>query len=98
MPSRTRRRPTPELTRMPAQHQRLLPAVRELFAPRVGHGVVGRPELTEENKVALRFAGPPCRKPLLPPGQKSLEPDAVLREADRHLDLVACGDPALKRV
>src|SRR5260221_1569112 len=83
---------------MIAQHQRLLPAVRELITVGARHRVSRRSELAEEVEGCI---GPGMLSPFaetsFPAAQEEPEPFLVLREAERELDLLARRDAALER-
>src|SRR5690349_14167113 len=89
----------PDRLDTPADHKRFLPAVGELVAVGPSDRVFGRPELTEEAQCMVRLgATEPKLKTFLPPACIEIEPFLVLRERNLHLDLLAAGDAALKRV
>src|SRR5260221_7676610 len=83
---------------MIAQHQRLLPAVRELITVGARHRVFRRSELAEEVEGCI---GPGMLSPFaetsFPPAEEEPQPFLMLREAERELDLLARRDAALER-
>src|SRR5258708_18554129 len=91
--------PLPDRLDAPADHERFLPAVGELVAVGPGNRVFGWSELAEEAQCIIRpGATEPKLKTFLPPARVEVEPFLVLRKRDLHLDLLAAGDAALKRV
>ena len=89
----------PQRPRHLAQRQRLGPAIRQFVPLRVGDGVVGRPELAQEDCRVVR-CGPrlPGGKTGPPPVAEQRDPFFVLRKTRRDLDLAARRHAALETV
>src|SRR3954465_14681100 len=87
----------PELAHHPHQQLRFLPAVRQFVAVRSGHRVFAWAQLAEERQHRVRRRAPaPAAKAVLPPAHEEIEPVALMREAELHLDLLAARDPAME--
>src|SRR5258708_24690604 len=76
--------------------KRVLPAVRQLGAVGSGDGVRRWTELAEESQHRIgACAFSPGADSVFPPIHEQFDPALVLRKAERDLDLLAAGDPAV---